>query len=89
MHQVRRYCEGDGVSVYIHKSVNFKIRNDLNVNNKDRVSLSVEIWSDKERNALVNVLYRPPNGQIEPFKNFLRLAFSIARNSNKAVLYCR
>ena len=47
--------QGGGVSIHIHKLFNFEIRNDLNVNNKDIESLSVEILSDKERNTLFNI----------------------------------
>ena len=59
--QVRNDRKGHRVSIYIHKSLNFKIRNDLNVNNKDIESLSVEILYDKDCNTLFNVLYRPPS----------------------------
>lgn len=54
----------DGVFIYIQKSSNFKIRNDLNANNKDLELLSVRILSEKGRNASFNVLYKPLNGQI-------------------------
>ena len=55
-HQVRRNHKKGGVSIYILKSLNFKIRKYFNVNNKDIESLSVEILSDKERNTLFNAL---------------------------------
>ena len=61
------------------------MRNGLDVNNKDIESTSVEILSDKETNTLFNVLYRLPNGQIEPFEKFLKLVFSKTKNTNKAV----
>ena len=38
---------------------------DLNINDNDIESLTTEILSDNNRNTLINVLYRPPNGQIE------------------------
>ena len=38
---------------------------DLSINDNDIESLTTEILSDKNRNTLINVLYRPPNGQIE------------------------
>ena len=36
-----------------------------------------------QRNTLVNVLYRPPSGKIEPFENFLSKLLSSVQNSNK------
>ena len=66
-HQVRSDRRGGGVSIYVHKMFDFKVRSDLSINNKDIESISVEISSNKKRSTLVNILYRPPNGEIEPF----------------------
>ena len=49
----------------------FKIRNDLSINCKDIKSVNMEFLHEKRRNILLNVVYRPPNGKIEPFENFL------------------
>ena len=79
--QVRSDRKGDGISIYIHNSLNFKIRPDLSIRNNDIESLSAGIFSDKVRNT--NVLYRPPNGQIEPFENFKQYFFpnkSLSKN---------
>ena len=83
IHQIRTHSRGGGVSIYIHKDFEFKIRNDLSINCKDVESLGVELLHDKTKNTLFNVLYRPPNGQIETFENFLRHLFHENKNSNK------
>ena len=70
VHQIRNHYKGGGVSVYIHKNFEFKIRNDLSINSKDIESIGVELLYEKRRNTLFNVVYRPPNGKIEPFENF-------------------
>ena len=69
-HQARGDRKGSGVSIYIHKSLDFTVKPDLSINNNDIESLTLEILSNKKRNTLINALYRPPNGQIEPFENF-------------------
>ena len=69
-HQVRSDQRGSGVFIYVHKTFDFKVRSDLSMNNKDIESISTEINTNKKRNTLVNILYRPPNGQIEPFEIF-------------------
>ena len=46
-------------------------------------SLCVELLFERKRSSLINVLYRPPNGQIESFGKFLKYVFSITKNSNK------
>ena len=71
--------------MYVHKTFDFKVRSDLSINNKDIESISVEISSNKKRNTLVNILYRPPNGEIEPFEIFLNNVFTKTKNSNKAM----
>ena len=68
VHQIRIHYKGSGVSVYIHKNFEFKIRNDPSIN-KDIESIDVELLHKKRRNTLFNVVYRPPNGKIEPFEN--------------------
>ena len=50
IHQVRNYSKGGGVSIYINKSLNFKLRTDLSINSRDVESLSIEILFNKERN---------------------------------------
>ena len=38
---------------------------------------------ENRRNTLFNVVYRPPNGKIEPFENVLKVIFNKNKNSNK------
>ena len=56
IHQVRNHCKGGGVSSCVNKSLNFKLRPDLSINNQDVESLSIEILFCKEQNTLINVL---------------------------------
>ena len=83
VHQIRNHYKGGGVSVYILKNLEFKIRDDLSINFKDIESVGVKILHAKRRNSLFNVVYRPPNSKIEPFENFLKLLFNKNKNSNK------
>ena len=83
LHQIRNHYKGGGVSVYIHKNFEFKIRNDFSINSKGIESIGVELLCEKRRNTLFNVICRPPNGKIEPFENFLKILFNKNKNSNK------
>ena len=83
VHQTRNHHKGGGVSVYIHKNFQFKIRNDPSINGKDIESIDVELLYEKRRNTLLNIVYRPPNSKIEPFENFLKIRFNKNKNSNK------
>ena len=82
-HQARGDCKGGGISRYIHKTLDFTVKPDLSINNNDIESLAIEILSDKKRNALINAVHRPPNGQIESFENFLNTIFSKIKKSKK------
>ena len=83
VHQIRNHYKGGGVSVYIHKNFEFKIRSDLSINSKNIESIGVELLQEKRRNTLFNVVYRPPNAKIEPFEDFLKILFNKNKNSNK------
>ena len=45
------------------------------INSKDIESIRVELLYEKRTNTLFNVVYRPPNGKIEPFENFIKNPF--------------
>ena len=72
-----------GVFFYIHNSLSFRVLPNLCINSNDIESLSIEISLNDQRNTLVNVLYRPPSGKIEPFEKFLSKLLSSVQNSNK------
>ena len=83
IHQVRNYSKGGGVSIYINKSLHFKLRPDLSINSRDVESLSIEILFFKDQNTLINVLYRPLKGVIEPFERFLKEISKKTKNNLK------
>ena len=85
IHQKRSDRRGGGVSIYSHNSLNLISRPDLSINCDDIESLTLEIISDNTRNTLVNVLYRPPNGQFETFESFLTNVLVKTKNSNKNI----
>ena len=82
-HQVRNSRKGGGVSIYVNKSLNFKSRPDLSIKSRYVESLSIEILFHKERNTLINVLYRPLKGIIEPFERFLKEILKKAKDNLK------
>ena len=84
-HQKRSDRKGGGVSAYLHSSFKVKTRSDLSTNCRDIGSLTLEIISEKIRNTIISVLYRPPNGHFEHFENFLTNFFLNTKDSNKNV----
>ena len=73
VHQIRYYYKGVGISVYIHKIFEFRIRNGFSINCKDIESIDVELLHKNRKNTLFNVVYRPRNNKIELFENLFKI----------------
>ena len=84
IHQIRNNnCNGGGVCIFIHESLNFKLRNDLSACDDNSEILSIEIINRTTKNIIINTIYRPPVGKIKPFKNTLKDILSKNSKSNK------
>lgn len=58
---------GGGVGFYIASHINYIIRDDLMHNSNNFESMFVEIISNKSKNTIVGVVYRPPANSIPTF----------------------
>ena len=56
IHQIRNNLKGGGVSIYIKKVLNFKIKDDLSINCKDVESLCIEHLFENKRNTLMSYI---------------------------------
>ena len=59
------------------------MKSNPSIKNNNIESLTIEVFADEKRSTLINALYRPPNGQIESFENFLNNIFSKIKKSCK------
>ena len=66
--------------MYIHDSLNFKSRRNLDINTKNVESLSVESIS---KNTVLSRIYRPPDGDFKAFNTFLKNIYPISLKFNK------
>jgi len=86
LHECRQDKRGGGVSLFIHNSVDFKNRPDLNQFNDCIESLFIEVDGrsvGKDRNVIVGVIYRPPNTDLNVFNNSLTGILSTIKVENK------
>lgn len=84
VHQERAgQTSGGGVSLFVHNSIDFKIRNDLSINNVDCESISIEILNKHSKNIIASVIYRQPAGNFDNFKQYFKTCMSKVNNSNK------
>jgi hypothetical protein len=56
LHQPRKEGIGGGVCIFVHESLNFKIRTDVNINKIFCESLTIEILNDQKLNHVVTVV---------------------------------
>ena len=71
------------ISIYIHGSLKFKSRRDLDINTKNVESLSIELISKNSKNTVLSTIYSRPDGGFKAFNTFLKGIYSISLKSNK------
>ena len=59
------------------------IGNGLSINYEDIESLSIEILNSQTRNIIFNVIYRPPNGDLNVCETFFKKILSDSSTVNK------
>ena len=85
IHQTRKNDRrGGGICVFLEKTLNFKLRNDLDKCTDDIETLSIEI-ERKSKNIIISGVYRPPCGNVNTFKNHFKETTLSNALSNKAV----
>ena len=72
VHQTRNNKKGGGIYIYIHKQLEFMLRNDIDIFNNEIERCSVQIINRKSRNFVVTGVYWPPKGDIKLFKNYCK-----------------
>ena len=83
IHQIRKNRKGGGIAIFVRNSLLYKIRDDLSINCDDIESLSIEIVNDHTKNIVINVVYRPPDGDLSISETFFRKILSENSNANK------
>ena len=74
---------GGGISIYIHDSLNFKYRRELDINTKNVESLSIELILKNSKNTVLSTIYRPPDSDFKGLSTFLKELYSISLKSKK------
>lgn len=85
-HFVRQSRSGGGVSIFVHKDLDFIIRHDLAVklNETEIESVFIEILSDsRTKNLIIGSIYRPPNTDIVNFNQCFSSTLELINRENK------
>ena len=86
LHTFRKDRTGGGASLYIREGLEYKSRKDLNFLEDYIETVFVEISSSCisiEKNLVVGVVYRPPNGNRELFNAKIKVILDRANTSDK------
>ena len=75
LHQNRKHKNGGGVALFVKDSCSFKKRDDLSINSEAIESLSIEIKNNEYKNIIFNVVYWPPDGDIDVCENYFKNIF--------------
>ena len=89
-HNYRKSRSGGGVSLYIKDSIEYSIRDDLCSKSHCIESLFIEIDKNqinKTKNAIVGVIYRPPDTDLKSFNEQVQELLSSVHLENKTT-YC-
>ena len=76
LHQTRKNRKGEGVCVFVHENLSFKLTEDLSINCDGIQSLSIEISVTKSKNIILNTIYRPPNSDMKQCETHFKDVFS-------------
>ena len=79
-----RHKHGGGVALYIHKSINYRLREDLQNTNVESISIQVKVGNYKP--FIVTSIYRPPGKTVNHF-NDIDALFSIIESEEKESVY--
>ena len=61
-----------GVAIFVHESLCYTKRNDLCINCEAIECLSIEIENNDVKNVIFNIVYRPPDGDLEVCENYFK-----------------
>ena len=75
-YQYRQYRRGGGVCLFVKESFCCKTRQDLSIYCDAIESLYLEITNEKSKNIILNMTYRPPNGDVKEFEKHLNKILS-------------
>ena len=86
IHQIRKgSSKGGGVSIYIHKTLNYKLRCDKSICNPDIEALTIKIIKENKKNLIITGIYRPPRRDEKNFRKEHKKLIENKNESNKQI----
>ena len=85
-HQTRDGLKGGGLYIFLHNTLSYKIRPDLNMNVYAIKCLCLEISNKKCKTIIFILNYRPPNGDTTLFERHVKSILSKNNVAKKEVI---
>ena len=86
LNENKKYRRGGGVAIFVHESLCYTKRNNLCINCEAIESLLIEIRNNDGKNVIFNIVYRPPDGDLEVCENYFQSILSHNSIRNKSVI---
>ena len=86
VHNFRNRRGGGGVALYVKDTLEFRLRNDLSIQNSYIESLFIEIDNNiesKSKKTICGVIYRPPDTDLKVFNEHLSNILACIKSENK------
>ena len=85
---IRAHKRGGGVSLYVHSSLQYKLRNDLKIGSKSTNSIFVEIdknTAGTRQNLIVGCIYRPPWVNLSEYNSCMTNTLALLQSEHKYI----
>ena len=76
MHKTTKNRKGGGICIYIHESLKFNVRDDIDIFNESVETLPIEILNKKSPDIVITPAYRSPKGNKKLFTDFCKGSLS-------------
>ena len=86
LHQTRKNHRGGWLYIFLLESLSYKVRDDLAVNSSAIECLCVEVFNKNSKSIVLNLAYRPPNGDPNEIENHFKNILSKREITNKELV---
>ena len=86
LHKTRKNRRGGGLCIFLLESLSYKVRDDLAVNSSAIECLCVEVFNKDSKSIVLNLAYRPPNGDSNELENHFQNILSKREINNKELV---
>ena len=87
LQQTWKNRRGRGLCIFLLESFSYKVRDDLAVNSSAIECLCVEVFNKNSKSIVLNLTYRPPNGDPNELENHFKYILPIREITNKELVF--